>query len=537
MLKEREGQESEPSSSTLQDRWSSAAFWASLALLFTLTLFRVFRECEGRLIYSLDDPYIHLALAKNIAHGHYGLNPGEAAAPSSSIIWPLLLAPFAWTGSFLEFAPLLLNILAGGASAWLVLRFFRRWLPESLPYRFWLASLFSLITFYSANGVGVAFTGMEHSFHILYALLVITGLVEAAEGGKPGFWLTAALILGPLVRYEAMLMTLLAALALICMGRWKQGLIGFGGSVLGLGAFSLFLFRLDLGLLPSSIQAKSSWAGSSDASFLTRLLGGFASNWEKALETPAYLLFIGAAVLLLLPKTSSKWKWVGLAGVGAALGHFLLADRGWMLRYEIYLYASLLPLMLVAILREESLFSGRIAAKLSLSALGITSFLLWTQSLENSRITPLASGAIHRQQEQMMRFVRDFYRGPVAVNDLGWVAFAGGQKTLDLWGLGSHEALKLRKSSSRPSWVLPLCEREGVKLMMVYRNWVFPRSPVPSSLILVGSLVSESPYAYGAAEPSVDFFALDQETAEKVRRLLPEFTRGLPTKCSFKLSE
>ena len=33
-------------------------------------------------IYSLDDPYIHLALARQILHGHYGINPGEFAAPS-----------------------------------------------------------------------------------------------------------------------------------------------------------------------------------------------------------------------------------------------------------------------------------------------------------------------------------------------------------------------------------------------------------------------------------------------------------------------
>jgi len=38
--------------------------------------------------YSLDDPYIHLALAENMARGHFGVNLGEASNPSSSIIWP-----------------------------------------------------------------------------------------------------------------------------------------------------------------------------------------------------------------------------------------------------------------------------------------------------------------------------------------------------------------------------------------------------------------------------------------------------------------
>ena len=51
---------------------------------------------NGHFAYVIDDPYIHLALSERIAHGHYGLNPGEAVAPASSILWPFLLAPFAF---------------------------------------------------------------------------------------------------------------------------------------------------------------------------------------------------------------------------------------------------------------------------------------------------------------------------------------------------------------------------------------------------------------------------------------------------------
>jgi hypothetical protein len=36
---------------------------------------------RGHFSYSLDDPYIHLALAQQIIRGHYGLNPGEVSAP------------------------------------------------------------------------------------------------------------------------------------------------------------------------------------------------------------------------------------------------------------------------------------------------------------------------------------------------------------------------------------------------------------------------------------------------------------------------
>ena len=56
--------------------------------------------------YTLDDPYIHMALAENIARGTFGVNLGEVSNPSSSILWPWILAAFEKIGLLL-WAPLL----------------------------------------------------------------------------------------------------------------------------------------------------------------------------------------------------------------------------------------------------------------------------------------------------------------------------------------------------------------------------------------------------------------------------------------------
>ena len=57
-----------------------------LLVIILAEVVALLRLNNGHLVYTLDDPYIHLALAENIIHGHYGVNAGEFSAPSSSIL-------------------------------------------------------------------------------------------------------------------------------------------------------------------------------------------------------------------------------------------------------------------------------------------------------------------------------------------------------------------------------------------------------------------------------------------------------------------
>ena len=67
---------------------------AFLACLILIEFVSIMMLNSGLLVYTLDDPYIHLALAENIKQGHYGINISEFSAPSSSPLWPFILAPF-----------------------------------------------------------------------------------------------------------------------------------------------------------------------------------------------------------------------------------------------------------------------------------------------------------------------------------------------------------------------------------------------------------------------------------------------------------
>ena len=65
---------------------------------------------NGVFEYPLDDVYIHLAIAEQIAMGGYGVNAGEYTSPGSSPLYPLLLTPFAGSEAQ-RWLPLVWNIV------------------------------------------------------------------------------------------------------------------------------------------------------------------------------------------------------------------------------------------------------------------------------------------------------------------------------------------------------------------------------------------------------------------------------------------
>ena len=62
--------------------------------IITIILFIFYFNNQKVVTYTLDDPYIHLTVGKNILFGNYGINLKEFSSPSSSILFPFLLAPF-----------------------------------------------------------------------------------------------------------------------------------------------------------------------------------------------------------------------------------------------------------------------------------------------------------------------------------------------------------------------------------------------------------------------------------------------------------
>jgi hypothetical protein len=500
-----------------------------LLLLFGVELWTISVVNGGRFIYTLDDPYIHLALAENIARGHYGVNLGEASAPSSSIVWPFLLAPFSKLPLAADI-PLVINLVASLGSVCLfghlVVRSVQR---SAAPNRFLVACILVILLIPTTNVVGLMFTGMEHSLQVFLGLLVLLGIVYEQETHRVPWWLAVGIVFGPLVRYENLALAV-PALGYLAVQRHYRGLLLCAGALTAaIAGFSFFLYSEHLGLLPSSVLAKSSVASGGAR------LGAVAGNLTQNLRTrQGTLLSLGLLLLAGVAFDSRRTRDERLLASWSAVSlllHLLVGTFGWYSRYEIYIWTTVMLTLLYLfgeqlVRRLEGVQLPRVVAALSLCGLAVG--LPYASTLIT---TPLASRDIYDQQYQMHRFITEYWRAPVAVNDLGWTSYRNDAYVLDLWGLASREALQAARENANADWMDVLARRHNVRLAMI-DNGVFPA--VPKSWIPFGELRLEA-VQITPISSTVTFYALAAEVLGRARALAVDYQKTLPQGATFVL--
>src|SRR5215203_1425601 len=80
------------------------------AVCYVFTGLRLLQVTDGYLTYALDDAYIHMAIAKNVAlHGVWGVQADTFSAASSSPLWTGMLALSFKLAGVKDVVPLALN--------------------------------------------------------------------------------------------------------------------------------------------------------------------------------------------------------------------------------------------------------------------------------------------------------------------------------------------------------------------------------------------------------------------------------------------
>jgi hypothetical protein len=491
-------------------------FAAGLFLAVTTAVVLSLMTLTGaRFMYSLDDPYIHLALAERLAGGHYGINLGEVTSPSSSVIWPFLLVPGVGL-SLHKHLPLAINLVAGAGVAVLLGRFvaglsFGRENTVTTLQRLGLVAVLVL----ASNAVGLALTGMEHNLQVLLAVASALGLIEVARGRNLPWWAFAAAALGPAVRYELLAVTAAVIVMLAAERQWRPALTLLLASVALPALLSLYLVAHGNAPLPNSVLTKLgvARATSPDASFGAFLL---PRHWRQ--DMPQRLV-LGTILVSLIWMSARRRGAVRVLCAAAALAaglHFLLGRFGWFFRYDVYavMFCGIIALWAAArIWPRHGILVGALIASVYASAV-----------IPAALLSPRAAQNIYEQHYQMHRFVAEYWRKPFAVNDLGWVSYRLDPSVyvLDLWGLASNEAVRQR--SKTPEWLDDVTRRHGAGLAMIYEHAF---RAVPQSWTKVADLELSGP-RITAAGRKVAFFATGVGDADDLRNKLIRFSHTLP---------
>ncbi len=472
----------------------AVVFFVALMVPFFLSM----KGNDGHFIYTLDDPYIHLALAENIAVGHYGINQDESTAPSSSVLWPFLLVPF----SFFQWAylmPFILNTIFALLTVFLIHRFYG---PGGV--------FLTVASIYALNLVGLVFTGMEHSLQLLLVAAIAIGASQYPDDHKVPWWLAISLVAAPLVRYECLAVSIPVLIFLFAAGEKKKALMLFLVLVVLLGVFSLFLVNMGLSPMPASVNAKSAVVSGSGSA--GSILGNMVNSLKSFRGLVQLFLLVPVVFVFFSGERSRLEKLFAGAAVVAVILHLAVGRSGWFHRYGVYMWAF--SILIVFQLYRSFLAKYRIPAAILLLVLSADYLSGYTK-------IKYASSNIYQQQYQMRRFVHGWLQEPVAVNDLGLVSMGYNEYVLDLWGLATPEALH---GASDPVWVDSAAAVNGVNYAIVYRDEI----PGIQHWTHVARMQIAPPLVV-CVSGGVDFLAAPWASADSLRVKLYDFMETVPS--------
>ncbi|MEP7118516.1 MAG: hypothetical protein ABI880_13085 [Acidobacteriota bacterium] len=493
---------------------------------------------SGRFIYALDDAYIHMAMARNLAeHGIWGCTPFRFSAASSSPLWTAVLAiVYRLTGAR-ELTPLVLNVVFGVMTIAVADAVLRRLAAGALLR---VATLVGLVLVVPM--AAMALLGMEHVLHLLLTI-AFGGAITLALAGAPEHTRayqrhTATLsVLAALLatsRYEGLFLVALACLACVALGHWRRGVVIGGAAALPIVLFGVISVANGSLFLPNSLMLK---AGGEAASMWTVLFRGIGAADVAFLQKDHPLLWLvlgGSAATLIELVRGRRWSRAAvlvplLMTLMVVLHvHFALSSSFWVYRYDAYLlgfgvFAAAVVLAGVpSVPRRGPGWISRVATAAAVLVITVVigdprEGLRPENAIQSAWLT-------YREHYQAARFVHDTRFGEtVLINDAGAMAFYSGANLLDIFGLCDIEPVKLRRAGTYgaidvEAWTLPYQPTAAV----VQLSWGWVVGRIPADWLKVAEVeVQPDGQVLGFFVPTHDPNAADRLRADVERFYRP----------------
>ncbi len=486
-----------------------AVFLVSLAA----TLRAALRTTDGRLIYAVDDAYIHMAVAKTFAeHGIWGCTPYHFSSSSSSLLWTFVLGVAYRLFQVHDWTPLVLNV----GFAVLTLAVAHVSLARlGVPAMLRAAALVGIVVAFPM--AGMVLLGMEHILHVLLtiAFAALAVFTLSTTPPQPSTRRTVELcLLGALLgasRYEGFFLVGIACFAFLLRRQALRGVAIGVATLLPVVAFGFVSLANGWYFLPNPLMVK---AVGENASTFQALLKPFGSEDLAFLgNNRAMPILLGLGALAALSHLLSRRGFfrpqvllpTALVAMILLHGHFVFSPLFWVYRYDAYLVAfGIFVTAAVLALPATATRAGAAGAALLLAALlpllaDVKEGLFPAAEVAGARNTYL-------EEYETARFLNRYYpRDAVIVNDLGAVTYYTEARILDLVGLGDLEPLVLwRRGPYTGREVAAWTARYEPKIAIVQLNWAIVRPLIPPDWVKV-AVVEVPPHRH-----PVGFYAVDR---------------------------
>lgn len=502
----------------------------ALVVLVSVTLIQVlliYKANDRHFVYPLDDTYIHLSIARNIAdNGTWGINKYEFESASSSLLYPILLALYYKYISPTDLSPLAINIVFAivilGLMYGIVLRY-----NLSMTYSI---ALYACVIFLTPLPVMIII-GMEHTLQIAIdlAYIIISFYILSRNGKHNIVELLIFAILSIMVsaiRYEGIFLIFLIAICFIMRRQYGNAFVGLVLGLLPVIIFGFYSLCHDGYFLPNSLLLKGN---SPKLSFYGNFM--FIHNWWRKLYISPHLLSIIVVLAFSLFMRNDRrvlddvFSSIIILLIGLILIHTMLAGVGWFFRYDAYLVALGVLTGLVAIsdIRPDLTKIKKMGLVIILLAIALP---LVYRSVDSFFRLAQASRNIYDQQFKMAEFINKYYSTEaVAINDIGAVSYFVNGNILDMYGLASKEVVGLKIHRKYTKYdIFRMIQSRNINIAIIYDRWFI--GLIPDEWIKIGEWTLKDNVV--CADPTVSLYACNRAEARKLGDYLVEFNKLVP---------
>jgi hypothetical protein len=501
---------------------------------------RVLHSTHGVFMYPLDDTFIHMTVAKDVAfQGNWGIAGHEFESASSSVLYTLLLAGLFKLFGAKIIIPFVVNLVAGCALLAVVQR---RLIREGIAGTGQLLILLAVV-FLTPVPI-VVISGMEHTLQCLFSFLFVFGAAEWLEGidktQKDRLKIPVGVIVSGIltcgIRYEGAF--LVAVVCCVLLAKRRVGSAFLLGFLCALPIFIFGVYSMYKGsyFLPNSVLLKSEGAQVS-------LSGVFSFIFNVMLQKLTISLAGIATVatqylLILLPLTflffsgklprNSRYSYVLLLLTVGTFLQVTLASTGWFYRYEAYLILSSVVIVCIILYKYGKDLAARVRQQPVV--MGFLLFALFLPMVGRMaaafRKASDASLNIYGQQYQMGQFLHRFYDDSVvAANDIGAISYYKTAKNLDLWGLANIKVARSKKNNyCTPAFLDSLSRSEKAPIAVVFDSWFSDSLLVRWNKVATWTI----PNNVICGDSVVSFYAIDPGAKGYLRQSLEAYQSALP---------